>query len=98
MYDAIKKEGFNVRGCVQAWCEDDKKAHKVYFDLVIFDDSNKALIIIECKNQLESFTQLKSGRQQRRYSKFGVPVIACSNMECVNEVLCQIKTITKRTM
>jgi hypothetical protein len=87
LYCRLKSMGLDVRGCVPSWCIDYNEPHKVYFDLVIFDENKTAVVIVECKNWKRDHEKLnKKTRQARRYAQFGVPVILCSNIFMIPEV------------
>lgn len=93
LYSLLKARGYRVRGCVQAWCED-PDPHRVYFDLVIYDGSNEAIAVVECKNDQCALTELPSGtRQHRRYQKFGVPVIKCAGSQYIERTVQQLNSL-----
>lgn len=93
LYSMLKARGYKVRGCVQAWC-DDPNPHRVYFDLVIYDGTQKARAVIECKNDQCKSTELAKGtRQYRRYQKFGVPVIKCAGSQYIERTIIHLDSI-----
>lgn len=73
--------GVNVRGNVPAIAIDGYATPKCFFDLVAFTDDNAPVAIIECKNRKDNSPDLPlRGRQFRRYSSFGIPLLLCDRM------------------
>ena len=93
LYNALLAEGYDVRGCVRSNCSDGKHNPRVFFDLVVFDLSKNPIAIIECKNRANPNDRLLRGRQRRRYEKFGVALIVCSNMDDIPNVLADLKSV-----
>lgn len=94
LYFRLKGMGLDVRGCVKGRCRDFGQNPRVYLDLAIFDELKRLTIIIECKNmtlwQAGTELRLNKGRQERRYSSFGVPVILCPNIGAIEDVVQEI--------
>lgn len=84
LWQRLKEHGLDVVGCVSAWC-DDCGPRRTYLDLVVFNDSKQAVVIVECKNTSTGFTLNASSRQLRRYSKFGIPLVKCPNYESIED-------------
>lgn len=88
LYCELKKI-CDVRGCVKSRCAYGSHRHNVWFDLVVFYPDGTAAFIIECKNtpQNLSLKMNKVGRQQWRYSLFGVPLIRCGSTKRIDDIL-----------
>lgn len=92
IYHRLKERGHKVRGNVKARCIDGGKRPRVYFDLVVFGAYEQPLVIVECKNIMApSGNETLGGRQLRRYSKFSVPIVACFNMETVDQAISEVE-------
>lgn len=89
LFQQLAEEGVLVRGCVPAWCIDGGKSHRVFLDVVVFNRLNEAVLIIECKNNREHVPPLKRlhGRQHRRYSQFGIPVLICDRSSMIKDTI-----------
>lgn len=99
LYQQLAEEGLHVRGCVPAWSEDFGKDHRVYLDLVVFNSLNEAVLIIECKNRCEDSPERGlRGRQSRRYTKFGVPVLLCDRSSKIKETIERVLDLTSYEM
>jgi hypothetical protein len=89
LYCRLKQCGLNVRGEVFCWCEDRGMPARTRLDLVVFNDQLQPVVIIECKNRNGNaepvFTLTSGTRQHRRYHKFGLPVVQCPSMGCVEQ-------------
>ena len=84
LYIALKREGLNVRGEV--------KAYKSRLDLVIFNDTNKALCVIEVKaNQRPK--QRKYKRVTKYEDLFNLPVLVCMHKTQIQDTINQVKGI-----
>ncbi len=91
LYLRLKRMGLDCRGCVAAWCDDFGKNHRVFLDLAVFNDEKELVAIIEVKNWDREVSALgHHTRQQRRYSKFGVPVILCSGIARIEEAVKEV--------
>jgi hypothetical protein len=86
LYHRLRALGLDVRGCVKSKCEDFGKFKNVFFDLVVFNGST-ATHIIECKNKPGRTSTHPKSRQLRRYSKFGIPLIWCYNLEDIEKII-----------
>lgn len=85
--------GVDVRGCVPAFCNDNGRHSKTFLDLVVFV-GKEPKVIIECKNGNSNSLDLKEGtRQQRRYSKFGLPMIQCPNGQALFPVVEKVREL-----
>lgn len=93
VYHKLKAQGVRVRGEVVAWTDDDGP-HRCRMDLVVYDALERAVAIIECKNQQDdgngSVIFKKSCRQGRRYHSFGLPVFQCV---CWNQVSLTVSAV-----
>jgi hypothetical protein len=80
LYSAIKQIGLNVRGELVHF--DKKTRQKCRFDLVIFDENNKAKVIIEVKSApIKHKTRLEDTRQYQKYTSFGCRVVFVYGMD-----------------
>lgn len=91
LFYALQRAGVRVRGEVISSVEEFGRKHTVRLDLVIFNRLNKAIAIIECKNQNDAGTApvmfQSNKRQGRRYRLFGLPVFQCISKSHISVVV-----------
>lgn len=88
LYQLLISEGIDCRGHVESRVRINGACCRVQFDLVVFVNK-QAVVVIECKNRLESSDHL-GARQRSRYGEFGIPVLVCDGREMIDEVAARI--------
>lgn len=64
------------------------------FDAIIYNDSNDVLVIIEIKNKRSDRAYInKEGRQYKKYSSYGIPVVYVLNFADIKEKLIFVEKI-----
>lgn len=86
LYVKLREIGIDARAEVTA--------HRARFDIVVFDQNQKASIIIEVKdNNRISYKQKDIDRQREKYLSFGIPVLLCSCIDDINQIITSVTGI-----